>query len=459
MKSSANKSSPTELPAAVQSAVDAIIDELKLRPSSRRALLAFVTNLQTPFPKLDHVSFFNVESKKSGSIGYRIEYTLPGRKKRRTERLGKNQLLAYQRAQRVNDILCNVKARLMKPDDAFRLLAVDSTPIENHVRTFESHLKSKGSKPKYIKTTMVRLRRCIELGDYQRLGDITREGQPELIADLKVHADPLTGRRLSDVTVNDYLAVLRQFTKWATPTLIQVDPLVNSAGIKAIEENPRRNASIPEVGAIVAAAKLDKSGFKMRGADRAMLYLVAYATGLRANELRSVKVPWLKLDGDEPHIVVPATDTKNSEVARQPIPSWLVPVLREWLGNRKSGPLFPTMPRDVQVMFEADRATARAEWLASMTPDYRDNFESTEYLQRVTVDGEITFHSLRHAYASTLLEKGLDLKSTQLLTRHANVATLEKYAHANRAKASGNVEKTIVDPRQAPVDGAVNKGV
>lgn len=453
MKTKSEKSSPTKLTPNVLRAVDTIIEAMKLKPSYRRKLIAFVADLQNPFPRLDHVSFFNVESK-SGAVSYRIEYTLPGRKKRRTERLGKDHLLAYQRAQRVSSVLCNVKANLMKADDAYRPLAVDNTPIETHVKTFETHLRSKGSKPKYVKTTMVRLRRCIELGDYRRLGDITRDSLPDLIDALQAFVDPLTNRRLSDVTINDYLAVLRQFTKWATPTLIQVDPLVNSTGIKAIEENPRRDASIPELGAIVAAAKLDKSGFKMRGPDRAMLYLTAYATGYRANELRATQVPWLKLDVDDPHIVIPATDTKNSEVARQPIPSWLVPELRQWLGKRKTGPLFVTLPRDVQPLFEADRELARSEWLASMPEDQRAECESSDYLQRVTVDGEITFHSLRHAYASTLLAGGLDLKSTQLLTRHANVATLEKYAHANRRKASGHVEQTIVDPRRAPVEGA-----
>jgi len=110
----------------------------------------------------------------------------------------------------------------------------------------------------------------------------------------------------------------------------------------------------------------------------------------------------------------------------------------------------------VQPMFEADRAMARADWLAAKPVEQRDQFEHAEFLSRKNVDGEIVFHSLRHAYATTLLATGLDLKSVQALTRHANLATLEKYGHADRAKASGNVEMAITDPRQAPVKGAVN---
>ncbi|HQY87821.1 MAG TPA: hypothetical protein PK402_04130, partial [Tepidisphaeraceae bacterium] len=304
MKSTATKSSSKELAPEVQRAVDAIIDAMKLKPSSRKRLIEFVGELGERYPRVPHVSVFPVATR-SGRINYRLEYRVPGRK-RRTERLGKDERLAHQRAKRISEVLSQVKANMMLADDAHRLLCVDTTPIERHVKAFEAHLKSKGSKAKYIKTTMVRLRRCIEIGDYQRLSDIKLDTLPELIGGLKVFNDPLTGRRLSDVTVNDYLATLRQFTKWATPTLIQVDPLVNSTGIKAIQENPRRAVSIPELGEIVAAAKLNRSNFQMRGPDRAMLYLVAYATGYRANELRSMQVYWLRLDGDEPHIVVPA---------------------------------------------------------------------------------------------------------------------------------------------------------
>ena len=433
-----------DLDPRVAAAVDLIAAAMGLRPVERSRLVAFLDELQMDFPKLPHVSFYVART--PAGVNCRITYKIRGYR-RRTERLGRVPRVAYRRAVRVSEILQNVAARMTSPEEAHRLLYVDNQPVERHVLAFEASIKSKGSVARYITTTMTRLRRCLELMEVDRIGDIRRDGLPRLIEKLRQFQDPDTGRRVSDSTLNDYLATLRQFTKWATPQLLTVDPLVNTSGIKGVTENKRRDVLPEELAAIVRAARASSRRFAMSGADRALLYLVAYATGLRANELRSLEVPWLKLSVQPPYIAVPAHVTKTKKEAHQPLPSWLIPELVAHLGDRKSGPVWLVFADQVQQLFDADRLDARAAWIdAAGSADEQKQRREADFLQRKTSDGEITFHSLRHAFSTAVLAN-MDLKSAQQLTRHRTASMLtERYAHARKAVAAAGVEASIQDP-------------
>ena len=444
----------SRLSSAVTVAVDTIADALSLKAKAKGSLVAFIEDLARPFPKLPHVRYYAARTR-TGGVNYRATYRVPGRKLR-TERLGRVGKIGYERARRVSDVLVQVHARLMKADDAYRLLYVDSTPIETHLQRFEASITANGAVPRYVKNVGTRLRRCVELGEFERIGDIRSESIPGLIQALRLYVEPDKKIRLSESTINDYLATLRQFTKWATPTLLPIDPLTNTGGIRKVIANKRRDVQPAELAEIVRAARTTVSGFVMAGPDRAMLYLAAYATGLRANELRQLEVPWLKLDGAAPYIAVPAKVTKTKSEARQPLPVWFVADLRAWLGKRDSGLLWPTMPRDVQLVFESDRAAARSRWIEA-APDakVRQTREQADFLQRKTSDGQIVFHSLRHAYATRLLAN-MDLKSAQMLTRHKTAALLtDTYAHGRMSEAAAGVERAIPNPlREALAQGA-----
>ncbi|HZN68508.1 MAG TPA: tyrosine-type recombinase/integrase [Tepidisphaeraceae bacterium] len=440
--------------AAIRAATDRLADLLALKPSARKELLAFVRELARPagerFPKLPHVSFYAAGTR-AGGVNYRATYRVPGYRTR-TERLGRMPRPAYRRAQRVSEILQQVKARLMKPEDAFRELYVDSTPVDKHVQAFVADLKSKGRVSDYLASTETRLRRCIELGGYGRLGDIRRSTLPALTEKLKAYVEPGKKRPLTPSTINQYLGTLRQFVRWAVRTdKLALDPLQYETGIRNDSKKKRRDVLVEELAEIVASARAGTvNRLKMSGDDRAMLYLAAYATGLRRKELRALQIPWLKLDATPAVIAVPASATKTGKEARQPLPAWFAAELKAWLGDRKSGPVWPYIPQDVADMFDRDRAAARAAWVAEAPEGKeREQREQSDFLRRETTDGEIVFHSHRHAYASNLMQH-LDLKTAQLLTRHATASILaDTYAHSRLSRAAEGVEKSIRSPIKA----------
>lgn len=438
-----NRPNPTTSP-AIQRAMDAICTELGLKASHRRELVAFIADLGKAHPKLPHVSFYAAKSR-GGAVSYRITYKVPGYRPR-TERLGRVAATAYKRAQRVSEILQQVKARLMKPEAAHRQLYVDSTPISRHVSEFKRSVAAQGVKPEYLRSIVVRLGRCIDLADFARLSDIRRDSLAGLTEQLKAFSDPQTKRKITTTTINGYLAVLRQFTRWAVSQgKLEVDPLALSRGVKNVERAKRRDILPDELAHLVDTTRTQPTRAGMTGQARACLYLMAGTTGLRRSELMSTRIEWLKLDDQPASVTVPAKFTKTNKDAFLPLIPITVAELRSFLGDRSTGQIFAGMKPQISQVFDLDREAARASWL-SAHPD-KALAKRDAFLARKTGDGELVFHSLRHSFGSMLVKSGMPVKDVQALTRHATAAMLtEVYAHARISEAAAAVERAINIP-------------
>lgn len=188
----------------------------------------------------------------------------------------------------------------------------------------------------------------------------------------------------------------------------------------AIIEAPKGVLKLPcvlsgrEVEALLASP-LDTGALELR--DKAMLELL-YATGLRVSELVSLKVGDVNLSagylmtigkGDKERLV-PTGESACRAVAR-----YLETARGELLKERATALLF--LSRLGLGM------TRQAFW----------NIVKKRALQAGVRSG-ISPHTLRHSFATHLLENGADLRSVQIMLGHADLSSTQIYTHVSRER-------------------------
>ncbi|HEX3298624.1 MAG TPA: tyrosine recombinase [Actinomycetota bacterium] len=150
--------------------------------------------------------------------------------------------------------------------------------------------------------------------------------------------------------------------------------------------------------------------------DRAILELL-YGSGLRVSEVTALRRDDLDLDGA--YVLVRG---KGSKERRVPVSDDAVAAVRVWLADGRpqmaaapGGSLFwnrrrkPMSPRDVRAMVGG--------YAGGLLPGRR-----------------VGPHTLRHSYATHLLEGGADIRAVQELLGHSSVATTQRYTHVSRAR-------------------------
>jgi integrase/recombinase XerC len=150
--------------------------------------------------------------------------------------------------------------------------------------------------------------------------------------------------------------------------------------------------------------------------DRAILELL-YGTGLRVGELCSLSTDRVDLGRRRLRVL-----GKGSKERELPLSDYVAEALRRYLrdgrtafGDDSVGWVFynrrrrPMTPRDVRAMVE-------------------------KYRQAVLPDRHLSPHTLRHSFATHLLEGGADIRAVQELLGHASLGTTQRYTHVSRAR-------------------------
>jgi len=133
-----------------------------------------------------------------------------------------------------------------------------------------------------------------------------------------------------------------------------------------------------------------------------------------------------KFDGTTPVAVIPVTISKRRKEDRQPIPSFLVPELREFIaGKSENDRLFP------------------GKWFRRAAEMLRPDLEAAG-IPYETHAGQADFHALRHTYISNLASKGVKPKALQTLARHSTITlTLEHYTHLEEAEVAAELNAAV----------------
>ncbi len=215
-------------------------------------------------------------------------------------------------------------------------------------------------------------------------------------------------------TANRRLAVFRRYFRWALrERRIGADPTLKLLAARQPLRVPK-TLSEPQVDALLAAPDVDKPlGLR----DRAMLELM-YASGLRVSEL--VKLETVQVALAEGVLRVTGKGAKERLVpfgdeAHQWLRRYLGEARAAILGGQSSDALF---------------VTARG---AAMT---RQMFWQLvrKYARLAGVTAPLSPHTLRHAFATHLLNHGADLRAVQLLLGHADIGTTTIYTHVARER-------------------------
>ena len=185
-------------------------------------------------------------------------------------------------------------------------------------------------------------------------------------------------------------------------------------------EMPRIGRSLPmslsedEVDSLLNAPNTDEP---LGHRDRAMLE-VLYATGLRVSELINLKQSQINFNQGVLRIIGKGDRERMiplGEEAQHWIKEFVNGPRMEILLERQTDYLFPTR--------RGDRMTRQAFWHIIK-----------RYADKAGVRQKLSPHSLRHAFATHLLNRGADLRVVQMLLGHSDLSTTQIYTHVARER-------------------------
>jgi integrase len=209
-------------------------------------------------------------------------------------------------------------------------------PLMEHIDDFEKSLLVKGRNEEYARLTTARARRVIEECGFVNWSDISASTVLQKIVDLRKYVEvmkveKINGKKvkkkepkdlgpISTKSKNYYLQAVKQFCKWMVlDTRASESPVghLQSIDTTSDECNERRALELDEMRLLLETTQIGPDRFGIIGIERAMLYRVAAETGLRANELRSLKK--LSFDFENCTVTVKVGYTKNSKKAALPL--------------------------------------------------------------------------------------------------------------------------------------------
>ena len=185
-------------------------------------------------------------------------------------------------------------------------------------------------------------------------------------------------------------------------------------------ESPRVGRSLPDTlseADVEALLRAPQSADALGVRDAAMLE-VLYATGLRVSELVQLQMAQINLRQGALRIIGKGSKERLvplGEVAVEALSQYFMSARLDILAGRSSDAAFPTR--------RGTAMTRQGFWLLIR-----------RYAQLAGINKHLSPHTLRHAFATHLINHGADLRVVQMLLGHSSISTTQIYTHVARER-------------------------
>ncbi|HOV78779.1 MAG TPA: site-specific tyrosine recombinase XerD [Bacillota bacterium] len=218
----------------------------------------------------------------------------------------------------------------------------------------------------------------------------------------------------SPATISRRLAAVRSFYRFAVGEgFLEKDPSTDLESPRLMQKLPRV-LSTGEVDLLLGQPSVtDPAGLR----DKAMLELL-YATGIRVSELVSLNLEQVNLENGFIRCL-----GKGSKERIVPLGGAAVRFIKEYLAAGRSKIMKKRSEPALFVNSRGRRLTRQGFWKILK-----------KYACKAKIKTEITPHTLRHSFATHLLENGADLRSVQEMLGHADISTTQIYTHLTKKR-------------------------
>jgi len=299
-----------------------------------------------------------------------------------------------------------------------------ATAIEKLKQEFLEYLEvEKNRSAKTVRNYDFYLRRFIEQSGVKGLKDITLPKVKQFRVWLNRLENPKDVDGLSKKTQNYHVIALRSFLKY----LSKMDVVSMAAEKIELAKEPDRQVEFleeEELERLLEAPLVMSDGITetrtpsiIQLRDKALLELL-FSTGLRVSEAATLTTDMINLKKDE--FTVRGKGSKLRVV-------FLSDVAKEWIKKYLDA-------RDMATLYlfvSHDRAKGKGKRQTEDKPLSSRSVERLvhKYAKAAGIMKKVTPHTMRHTYATDLLQNGADIRSVQSMLGHSSITTTQIYTH------------------------------
>ena len=290
--------------------------------------------------------------------------------------------------------------------------------LSEHINDFQESLEARNRTKQYINTTINAVKRIAADCRFNYWMDISAEKVESYLKRLRDNG-------ISHRRSNAYLVALKMFSYWmidagraSESPIRRLKPL----NVEIDRRRKRRALTIDELHRLINVTESGHIQFGLTGYERSLIYRFAIQTGLRANEIRTLKVS--SFDFKNRTVTVEAKNSKGRKISTLPLRKDMSIELQGYFTRMSKLPATQAfiLPERTADMLKSDLRNAGL--------DYVD--ESGRYFD---------FHALRGETGTLLAAANVMPKAAQEILRHSDVnLTMNIYTHSLTGQNAQAVE-------------------